>query len=290
MIARLVRRGGVAVVGPMLGLLGAACAVGPAATRQPVDLAFGPTYPAQPPAGRAVRIDSASLSDDRRALAVSFVGGPGYLRSDACSTDYEPWLAARGDMLDVTVVQIAHPDQAVLPPNAGCTLEGHGHRFLLALAAPFGGTTVNDLSGGTLFVAAPAGLARATSLPAGWSLQRSFEQEPGPPPIWVQVYAPGPVADAGPVEGPGRLVLYQALGISGEWDDVRAEKARERGGSPTDVSVHDVPLKAWTDPSTGELLLAWTLNGRSFGLIGNLADMTLQDLVTAAESVTSAGQ
>ena len=292
MTTRLVRRYRAVALGPLLALMIIDCAVvpaGPAGTRRPLNLEFGPTYGPQRPAGATVRIEAASLSDDKSALTVSFVGGPGYLRSDACSTDYIPWLAANGDTLDVAIIQIAHPDQAGLPLNGGCRLEGYEHEFRLALPAPFTGTTVNDLAGGTLFVGAPAGIARASTIPAGWSLQRSFEQEPGPPPIWVQVYAPAAVADAGPVEGPGQLVLYQALGISSEWDDLRGLKAQERGASSTDVTVHGVAEKLWIDPSTGELLVAWTLDGRSFGLIGNLADMTAAQLVTSAESVTSAG-
>ena len=65
--------------------------------------------------------------------------------------------SANGDTLDVAIIQIAHPDQAGLPLNRGCRLEGYEHEFRLALPAPFTGTTVNDLAGGTLFVGAPAG-------------------------------------------------------------------------------------------------------------------------------------
>jgi hypothetical protein len=208
------------------------------------------------------------------------------LPSDPCSTDYEPWVAAHGDALDVTIVQVAHVDQAVLAPNQGCTSEGHPHTYLLALSSPFTGSTVNDLADGTLFVAAPAGLASASSVPTGWSVQRSFEQEPGPPPIWVQVYARAAVANDGPLEGPGQLVLYQAFGVIGEWTDTRAEKATERGAESIDVSVNGVRQQLWSYVTTGELLLGWTLDSKSLGLVGNSADMTASELVAVAESVT----
>lgn len=293
MTARLPLRLDLRVAAVACALFIAGCSQGTAglgagASREPSEQSFGPTYPAQPPAGRAVRIDRAALSDDKRTLTVDFVGGPPYLASDPCSQDYEPWLAAHGEALDATVVEVAREHVATFGPNQGCTLEGHPQTYHLALPSPFAGTTVNDLAGGTLYVARPAGLATAGWVPPNWSLQRSFEQEPGPPPIWVQVYAATDVGD-GPVEGPGQVVLYQAFGLIGEWSDVRAEKARERGATPVAVKVNGEPQTLWRDPTSGELDLGWTLGGKSFGVVGNSADLTNDGLVKIAEGVTFTG-
>ncbi len=236
-----------------------------------------------------MRIESAQLSADKQTLTVIFVGGKAYLPSDPCSEDYEPWLAARGETLEVTVIQVARANLVSLAPNQGCTDEGYGHTYHLALSSPFSGSIVNDLAGGTLFVARPAGLATAARLPSGWSLQRSFEQEPGPPPIWVQVYGEAAVPEGGPVEGPGQLVLYQAFGVIGEWSDTRAEKARERGATQVTVSVNGEDRALWRDGTSGELLLSWTLDGKSLGLVGNTADITADELVKTAEAVAFEG-
>ena len=246
------------------------------AQREPAEQSFGPVYPDNRPAGRATRIDTAVLSADKRTLTITFVGGKPYLASDPCSQDYEPWVALRGDELDVAVFNVVRPEQAKLGPNEGCTLEGYGLTYHLALAAPFTGTIANDVSGGTLFVSTPPAAVVATALPKGWTLQKEFEQEPGPPAIWVEVYGAGPVAEE--PEGPGRLVLYQAFGVVGEWSDTRTEKSRERGGKPVSVPMGIDTAMVWVDSVSGELLLPWTLNGQSVALIGNSADMTPEQL------------
>ncbi len=253
--------------------------------RLPLTQAFGPDYPAVAPDGRPVRIDRAELSHDQRTLTVQFVGGEGYLASDACSSDYVPWLAARADELDVAVVAVRHEQQATLPPNTSCRLVGFSHTFHLALPNPFAGTRVNDVTGGIFFVFGPQDLATIVDLPDGWSQVRTFQQEPGPPPIWVQVFAIGDVAKDAPDEGPGHVVLFQAFGESAEWTDTRAEKARERGATSSPVTVNGEERPLWSDAASGELLLAWKLAERSLGLVGNSADMTADELVDVAQSV-----
>jgi hypothetical protein len=286
------RRSGIAArlaLGVML-LAGCNPAAGPApgsqaAGREPLEQSFGPDYSVQRPAGSPTRVHRASLSADRRTLTVTFVGGKGYLAADPCSTDYEPWVAAHDDELDLVVVQISHPDQAKLGLNQACTLEGYGWTFHLALPRPFMGTTINDLaSGGRLLVGPLPDTAHVTALPPGWSLQAAWELDPGPPPIWVEIYGAEPIDPNGD-EGPGRLVLYQSFGIIGEWTDTRAAKSDQRGGVPVPVTFQGSAATVWVDASSGELLLAWDASGRSYGLIGNLADMTVDDLVTFAGSV-----
>jgi hypothetical protein len=249
---------------------------------------FGPTYPSEAPnRERLVPIDRAILSADRLTLTIDFVGGIPYnpARPDPCTTDYAPWLAPRGDELDVAVSHVAHPAPARSGPMVFCTLEGHFWQFHLLLAAPFDGTTVNDLAGGTLLVGPPASTARLGSIPAGWTLQASFQIEPGPPPMWAEIYGPAP-GPPGSEEGPGWLALYQAFGIVGEWSETRAVKSQDRGGTATAVTFRGRPAVVWVDPGIGELLFAWEAGGRSYGLVGNSADMTVDDLVRYAESVT----
>ena len=256
----------------------------PAPVREAFEQTFGPEYPARPPEGRAVWIWKAELSPDRRTLTIEFVGGQPYQASDPCSEDYEPWVAPSGDRLEVKVVNVNRPYSTQLGPNTACTLVGYGHTYHLRLADPFLGTTVNDLAeGGTLYVGTPPGALVATSLPAGWALQRSFQQEPGPPPIWVEIYAPGPVGNEW--EGPGQIVLYQAFGSVGEWSDTRAIKAESRGAVAVPVTLNGTSATVWFDQASGELLLAWTLGDQSVGLIGNATDLTPQELVTIAEGV-----
>ena len=258
----------------------------PDGQREPQEQQFGPGYPAAVPIGRLVRIDGATLSADGKVLAVRFVGGMAYLASDPCSSDYEPWLAANGNELDVAIVEVDRPGQAQLGPNMGCRLMGFGHTYHLLLDEPFTGTTVNDRGGGTLFVATPPGTLRLARPPDGWSAQRGFEQEPGPPPIWVEIYAAHPVGSDW--EGPGQLVLYQAFGIVGEWSKIRAIKSEDRGGHPVAVTMNGQPATVWVDEASGELLLAWERDGQSLGLVGNTTDMTPQELARFAESVAPA--
>jgi hypothetical protein len=255
--------------------------------REPAEQTFGPEYPAEPPAGEPVWIYAAVLSPDQLTLTIHFVGARAYLASDPCSEDYEPWVAARGAELDVEVITVDRPDQAVGGPYSACTLVGHSHTYHLTLPERFLGTTVNDLAqGGTLYVGTPPGALVATRIPAGWSLQRSFQESPGPPPIWVELYAAGPGGDEW--EGPDHLVLYQAFGIVGEWSETRATKSQDRGGHPVAVTMNGQPATVWVDDASGELLLAWERDGQSLGLIGNAADMTAQELVWFAEGVASA--
>lgn len=134
----------------------------------------------------------------------------------------------------------------------------------------------------------PAGLAEPRIVPPGWTLQLSFEQAPGPPAIWVRVYAAAAVPDTGPFEGPGRLVAYQAFGLSDEWTGTRAGKARERGAEQFPVSINGQGETLWHVPSSGELLLGWTLEGRSLALVGNAADMSAAQLVEIAQGFVPA--
>jgi hypothetical protein len=134
----------------------------------------------------------------------------------------------------------------------------------------------------------PAGLAEPRTVPPGWKLQLSFEQQPGPPVIWVRVYAPAVVPDTGPFEGPGRLVVYQAFGLSNEWTGTRAEKARASGAEQFPVAVNGQSQPLWHIPSSGELLLGWTQERMSLALVGNAADLSAAELVAIAQGLVPA--
>lgn len=129
----------------------------------------------------------------------------------------------------------------------------------------------------------PPGLAEARAIPAGWTLQRSFQQDPGPPVVWVRVYTRAPLPETDPLEGPGRIVAYQAFGVSQVWTGTRTDDARSHGGEQFPVSVNDQAATVWHVPSSGELLLAWTLGGKSLALVANTADMSAAQLVEIAQ-------
>lgn len=129
----------------------------------------------------------------------------------------------------------------------------------------------------------PPGLAEAHAIPAGWTLQRSFQLEPGPPIVWVRVYAKAAIPDTDPLEGPGRLVAYQAFGSSQEWTGTRTDKARAIGAEQFPVTVNGQSAAVWHVPSTGELLLAWTLGDDSLAVVGNIADFSAAGILEVAQ-------
>jgi hypothetical protein len=101
--------------------------------------------------------------------------------------------------------------------------------------------------------------------------------------IWVRVYAKAPVVETDPLEGPGRLVAYQAFGSSPLWTGPRTDDARTHGGEQFPVSVNGQAATVWHVPSSGELLLAWTLGGKSLALVANSADLSAAQLVDVAQ-------
>ena len=267
----------------VLAVVAAACSAGPGAqspSPKPYEQTFGPDYPAQPPAGQLTRVDDASISADGRTLTLGFTGGLAYTPADFCSTDYAPWAAAVGADLQVAVALVSHPDQATAPPNGACADVGHGYTFHLLLPAPFAGSTVRDLAGGTLWVRPPAGLVEPTSLPAGWQLGWSGDEPGAEPPLWARVYAPAISHVTGGNAGRGQLDLYQAFGA-----------ATQIGGGPerSTVQVGASPGVLLREPETGEMLLQWMVGSDGVALVGNEADMTLDQLLAIARGVKPAG-
>jgi hypothetical protein len=248
-------------------------------TPKPYEATFGPVFAAAPASQQFVRVDDAVLSDDSLMLTITFVGGAGYTRAGFCSSDYAPWVGATGDELDVAVAVVPHPDQATGPPNVGCADIGHGYTYHLRLAAPFAGSTVNDLAGGTLWVREPTGLVTIGALPRGWELRLAEDVPGAQPPLWARVYAPAGKAIQAPNLGPGQLDLYQAFG---------APTNIGGGSQRQDVFVNDAPAVLLHDPDLGEWLLQWVVAGDGVALVGNEADLTLDQFLDIARAIEPA--
>ena len=244
------------------------------ATPKPYEATFGPDFPLAPPSGDLVEIHDAVISDDSLSLTIAFTGGSAYSPDDFCSTDFAPWVAPNGHALDVAVVVDQHPERGTAPPDLLCVGVGHGYTYHLLLARPFAGSTIHDLSGGTLWVREPPGLVMPGLLPNDWQLQRSEDAPTARPSLWTRVYAAGHIA--APNRGAGQLVLYQAFGAATNIGGGTERQALDVNGAPA------VLLR---DPSFGELLLQWTVGGDGVALVANEADLTIDQLLEIARAV-----
>jgi len=248
-------------------------------TPKPLHQVFGPSFAAAPPSGNRTRVDDATISADGLTLAVAFTGGPGYSSSDFCSTDYEPWVAIDGDVLQLAITKLTHRDQATAAPNMACAAMGYPYTFDLRLPRPFLGSTIEDLAGGTLWVRDPHGLVTPRVLPVGWELRLSRDEPASNPPLYARVYAAAGSSIEAPNRGAGQLDLYQAFG----------ERTNISGGSERhDVRVSGESAIVWRDPQLGELLLQFNVAGDGVALVANEADMTIDELLEIAEGVEAA--
>jgi hypothetical protein len=121
--------------------------------------------------------------------------------------------------------------------------------------------------------------------PDGWFDQMDVDALVGFPNTAGRVYA----ADAitlPPAEGPGRLAHYETIPADKAYLQSRIEASRKRGGRPEAVVVNGNAAEVWLDETTGELLLGWTLPGKSEVLVANRADFSVAQLVRSAESVS----
>lgn len=244
------------------------------AVREPREQAFEPPYDERARGGDLVRLMDATLGGDQESLTVTFVGGKGYLVTDGCSEDYVPWVGSAGEVLEVAIARVIPPARVALPENVGCTLEGYTHTYRLRLSEPFDGATVDDLGGGSLWVAPPPGLAMLGTVPAGWALVDEFDEPFATPSLWARVYrsAGAPVGRAGEA---GTFVLYQAFeGRTqiGGGDDLRG------------VRVNGAKALLIRTPETGELILQWEVAGVGLAIVANEADFSIEELVRLAES------
>jgi hypothetical protein len=122
--------------------------------------------------------------------------------------------------------------------------------------------------------------------PDGWFYRTGVEAPIGFPETSGRVYGPDEVA-VPPNEGPGRLVLYETFPANEAYLERRIEASRKHGGRAQAVVLNGVAAEVWLDEATGELLLGWTLPGKSEVLVANTADFTVAQLLKSAESVAN---
>jgi hypothetical protein len=121
--------------------------------------------------------------------------------------------------------------------------------------------------------------------PDGWFDQLGLDSLVGFPNTTGRVYGPENIA-VPPDEGPGRLAFYETIPADATYLESRIEASRKHGGRAQAVVVNGYPAEVWLDETTGELLLSWTLPGKSEVLVANTADFTVDQLVRTAESVS----
>jgi hypothetical protein len=122
-------------------------------------------------------------------------------------------------------------------------------------------------------------------LPGGWSYKVGLDAPVGFPNTAGRVYGPDKIAIP-PAEGPGRLAFYETFPADEAYLASRIEASRNHGGRAKAVAVNRDAAEVWIDETTGELLLGWTLPGKSEVLVANTADFTVAQLVKSAESVS----
>jgi hypothetical protein len=121
--------------------------------------------------------------------------------------------------------------------------------------------------------------------PDGWSYKVGLDALVGFPNTSGAVYGPDEIT-VPPAEGPKRLAFYETLPADESYLESRIEASRKHGGRTQAVVVNGDAAEVWLDETTGELLLGWTLPGKSEVLVANTADFTVTQLVKSAESVS----
>jgi hypothetical protein len=121
--------------------------------------------------------------------------------------------------------------------------------------------------------------------PDGWSYKVGLDAPVGFPNTAGRVYGPDKIA-VPPDAGPGRLAFYETFPADEAYLESRIEASRKHGGRAQAVVVNGHPAEVWLDETTGELLLGWTLPGKSEVLVANTADFTVAQLVKSAESIS----
>jgi hypothetical protein len=226
------------------------------------------------PDGRLVRVDRASLSVDGLTVTMQFVGARPFDATDPCSRAYAGFAAPAGDVLEIAVVEAAHPMAPA--EGAACDAMGHARVAEATLAEPFTGSTIRDLAGGVIFVGAPEGSARLGGLPDGWSLASQGDVPGGSVGRWRQTFtAPDSAATVG--GQPGAIDFFQSfdgpIEVSG-------------GNDQSTVEVGGQPAILYRNPAVGELVLTWSLGDDGFALVANVVDLDPEGLIALAETVT----
>jgi hypothetical protein len=121
--------------------------------------------------------------------------------------------------------------------------------------------------------------------PSGWSGIGELAAIPKFPATFGQVYGP-PGAAVPPNEGPGRIVLYETMPGNDAYLKSRIERSGNNRSNPIAVSVCGEHTNVWLDDATGELVVGWSDRGKADVLVANTADLTINELVDAAEGVS----
>jgi hypothetical protein len=66
----------------------------------------------------------------------------------------------------------------------------------------------------------------------------------------------------------------------------RTKRPGNKHGEPIGVSVCGEASNVWHDEATGELVIGWTDRDKTDVLVANTADLTIEELVESAESVS----
>jgi len=121
--------------------------------------------------------------------------------------------------------------------------------------------------------------------PDGWFDKSGIDAPTGFPNTDGRVYGPDEIA-VPPAEGPGRVAFYETFPADDAYLESRIKASRNHGGRSQAVVVNGAAAEVWLNETTGELLLGWTLPGKSEVLVANTADFTVAQLVKSAESVS----
>lgn len=258
-----------------------AASLGPEETPASRQQSFGPNFVADVPTGPFQSINAGGyLSADRRVLTVGFIGGRAYSRTDWCAVDYAAWASIRGNALLVAVTTIEHPDQASMPPNGACTMEGYDYVFRIALPAPFRGDVVRDLGSDELWIPPPERVAEPRSLPAGMilgGLRVAEGSEPQSHDFSRSYYIP-PGVPGGPNPS---LALRQVLGAPPEPGAGSLMATAEVWGQPAEVRNAGGP---------DGLSVTWELDGDGFTLIGYDMGLSIDAFVEMANAFSLPGR
>jgi hypothetical protein len=139
---------------------------------------------------------------------------------------------------------------------------------------------------------APCGRHGATAFPGvldtrppGWSRIGEIRAIPKFPGTSGQVYGP-PGEAVPPNEGPRRIVLYETMPGNDAYLKSRIEQSGNKDSKPIAVSVCGEHTMVWLDEATGELVVGWSDRDKVDVLVANTADLTINQLVDAAEGVS----
>jgi hypothetical protein len=121
--------------------------------------------------------------------------------------------------------------------------------------------------------------------PPGWSAIGELVALPHFPNTFGEVYGRAGAA-VPPNEGPGRIVLYETMPGNDVYLKSRIERSLSNQGKPTAVSLCGEATNVWVDVATGELVVGWVDRDKTDVLVANTADLTIEELVDSAESVS----